>query len=570
MLFRKKTEYTTDDKFLISNLKELVEYNERAYGDKILYHYLESDEVKKFTYRQVKSSVDELGTAFAISGLMGSNIAVIGDTHPHYMTAYYAAANGGGSIVPLDKELDNKAITGFIGIAEVKAVVYTASFNERMANISDELSDVKYFIPISPNERYMKDERFVALDDMLSRGRAALSGGNSAFIDYKVDNEAMAALLFTSGTTGTSKGVMLSHKNLAAATNSSCESMKFFREKDTFVSVLPMNHSYEVTCGHLALSHLGCTTYMNDSVKNALRSFNYFKPSALVLVPLYVETIHKRIWKEIDKKGIRRKVTLAMMLSDGLRKAKLDLRKKLFKDVNAAFGGNLKTIICGGAPLSREVIKDFTSFGIELLEGYGITECSPLVAVNLKGKTKLGSVGPPVKGCSVKIDVTSGDGTGEILVKGDNVMMGYYKNPEATAEVFTSDGWFRTGDIGYVDEDGYVFITGRKKNVIILSNGKNVFPEELEEHLSHNEIIAESVVVGRKNMMGEPVICALIYPDMELCHGKSKEEIYAAVKEAVMTINRHLPTFKHIQDIEIRENEFEKTTTRKIKRFLVS
>ena len=225
--------------------------------------------------------------------------------------------------------------------------------------------------------------------------------------------------------------------------------------------------------------------------------------------------------------------------------------------------------ICGGAPLSKQLIKDFDAFGIDIYEGYGITECSPLVAVNRYKKKKLGSVGPAVIGCEVKIDRDAESETGEILVKGDNVMIGYLNNPEANAEVFTEDGWFRTGDIGYMDSDGYVFITGRKKNVIILSNGKNIFPEELEEHLSHHAIIGECVVIGRASESGETVITAVIYPNPELTVGKSADEVKEMVREAVEITNKSLPTFKHIAAHEIRDTEFEKTTTRKIKRFLV-
>ena len=553
----------------IKDLKDLVESNALLYGDKPLYYYKENKEVISFSHNQMKASVDAIGTAFSLLGIMGKNIAVIGDTHPYYMATYYAAANGGGAIIPLDKELDNEAIAGFLALSKATAIVYTESFNKRIPEIEALATDIKYFIPISPDENYMPSEKYMALSSVIEMGNAAIKDGNTAFTSFTPDREALAALIFTSGTTGTSKGVMLSQKNLATSTNACCDSMYHFNEESTFVSVLPMNHSYEVTTEHLALSHIGCSTYINDSIKNALRSFNYFKPNSLILVPLFVETIHKRIWKEIDKKGMRRKVTMAMVASDFLRKFKIDIRKKVFKEVRQALGGNLSCIVCGGAPLSRELIRDFKSFGIEILEGYGITECSPLVSVNQLGKAKLGSVGTPVLGCSVKIDREPDKDTGEILVKGDNVMMGYLKNPEATAEVFTDDGWFKTGDIGYVDNEGYIFITGRKKNVIILSNGKNVFPEELEEHLYKNEIIGECVVIGRKNASGETAITAVIYPNSELTEGKEKDEIMTLVKSAVEQTNKHLPTFKHIQDVEIRETEFEKTTTRKIKRFLV-
>ena len=552
----------------VNDLKELVEQGANDFGDLPHYYFKENGTVVPYTRNRIREATNELGTAFATLGIMGENVAIIGDTHPYYMVAYYAAANGGGAAVPLDKELDDATIAAFANIAKVAAVVYTASFNKRMPEIAKLIDTAKYFIPLSPDPEYMPSESFISVNDMFERGHKAIEEGNDTFLSFKPDREKMAALLFTSGTTGTSKGVMLSHKNLATAANACVDAMRFTAD-NTFVSVLPMNHSYETTTEHLAMYLLGCPTYINDSVKNVVRSLNYFKPNTLILVPLFVETMYKRIWKEIDKKGIRKKVEKAIKLSNALRKIGIDLRAKLFKDIRNAFGGNLKTIVCGGAPLSKKLIEDFDAFGIEILEGFGITECSPLVAVNRTGKRKFGSVGPAVLGCEVKIDKDETEKTGEILVKGDNVMMGYLNNPEATAEVFTEDGWFRTGDLGYIDKDGYVYITGRKKNLIILSNGKNIFPEEIEEHLAHNEIIAESVVIGRKNDLGEPVISAVIFPNYELCEGKTKEEIFDMVKAAVEDTNKHLPTFKHIQNIELRETEFEKTTTRKIKRFLI-
>ena len=553
----------------ISDLKELVNKNAADYGDKPLYMYKSGKEVLSFSFNQVKEAVEQLGTAFAEMGYAGKSIGVIGEANPYYMVTYYAAANGGGAAVPLDKELDAETIAKFMEIAGAEILVYAESMNKKAPEIAKFAEHAKFFLPIVPNTAYMPDERFIPLSDILEKGKAAIANGNRSFIDFVPDKEAPAAMIFTSGTTGTSKCVLLSQKNLASNCNA-CVDATHFCADNTFVSVLPMNHSYEVTTEHLALSRYGATTYLNDSLKNALKSFGYFKPDSLLLVPLFVETIHKRIWQQIDKKGMRKKVNFAIKLSNTLRKVGIDIRRKLFAEVLDAMGGNLQMVICGGAPLSKHLISDFDAFGIDIYEGYGITECSPLVAVNRYKKKKLGSVGPAVIGCEVKIDKDSPEAeTGEILVKGDNVMIGYLNNPEANAEVFTDDGWFRTGDIGYLDKDGYVYITGRKKNVIILSNGKNIFPEELEEHLSHHDIIGESVIIGRKNDNGETVITAVIYPNPDLTQGKSPEEIGAMVKEAVELTNKALPTFKHIAAHEIRETEFEKTTTRKIKRFLV-
>lgn len=553
----------------IRDLKQLVNVNAEEYGDKPLYCYKSGKEIKTFSYKEMKETVDALGTALAEMGLMGKNIAVIGEANPYYMATYFAAANGGGAAIPLDKELDVETIAAFMDIAEAQLIVYTESFNKKMPEIAKHTKTAKYFVPIVPDNDNMPTEYFVAISDIIAIGKEALENGNRTFVDHTPEQDAMAAMIFTSGTTGTSKCVMLSQKNLASNCNACVDATSFDRDC-TFVSVLPMNHSYEVTTEHLALARYGATTFLNDSIKNALKNFNYFKPTSLLLVPLFVETIHKRIWKEIDKKGKTKTVKFAIKLSNALRKVGIDLRRKLFKEVLSALGGNLNMVICGGAPLSKQLIRDFDAFGIDIYEGYGITECSPLVAVNRYGKKRLGSVGPSVICCEVKIDKNPDEKTGEILVKGDNVMLGYYKNEEATAEVFTEDGWFKTGDIGYTDKDGYIYITGRKKNVIILSNGKNIFPEELEEHLSHNEIVGECVVIGRSSPeSGETVITAVIYPNQELTFKKSSDEIYAMVKDAVDQTNKSLPTFKRIAAFDIRDTEFEKTTTRKIKRFLI-
>ncbi len=559
----------------ISNLKELIDLNAAEYGDKTLYRYRSGKEILEFSHNQVKDTVYGFGTELAQLGILGKNIAVIGDAHPCYMSVYYAASIGGGCIIPLDKELDNKAVSDFLTLSKAVAIAYTPSFNHRIKEIAELTPALEYLFPFAPEDEVLNTQDFITygsakllpFDHAVDRGKKAIESGNTAFSSKRPAPDDVAAIIFTSGTTGTSKGVMLTHKNLAAATNA-CVDCTTFSLTSRMVSVLPMNHSYEVTCEHLALSRYGCTAFLNDSIKNVMRNFKNERPDSLILVPLFVETMHKKIWKEIEKKGLTKKVRVAIKLSAALRKIGIDIRRKLFAAILESFGGELRTIICGGAPLSKTYVRDFDAFGIEIQEGYGITECSPLLAVNRKGEVLPGSVGRTVLGVEVKIDCKAGETTGEILAKGDNVMLGYYENPEATAEAFTEDGFFKTGDIGYIDKKGHIFITGRKKNVIILSNGKNIFPEELEEHLSHHEIIGECVVIGRKTG-AETVITAVIYPSPEHSDGKTKEEIAEAVQAAVTETNKSLPTFKHIGAHEIRDEEFEKTTTRKIKRFLV-
>ncbi|MBQ4575539.1 MAG: AMP-binding protein [Clostridia bacterium] len=552
---------------LVTDMKDMLNLAFTDFADKDLYIYKENGEEKHYTRRNMYNDVAALGTAFAEIGIGKDKIAVIGEANPYYMTAYYAAINGGGVIIPLDKEISEEQIVNFLNLSEASAIVYTGSFNGRLTKHADELTTLKYFIPIAPSETECGDN-IISMAKMIERGNSALAQGKREFVDHVIDPDAMCGLIFTSGTTGTSKGVMLSHRNLATAVNACIHAMEY-DDRDRLVSVLPMNHTYEVTCGHLSVYLIGASVFLNDSLKYVLRNIAAFKPTALVMVPLFLETMHKKVWDEIEKKNLTGKVRAAIKISNGLLKLGIDKRDTFFSQITNAFGGNLRTIVCGGAPISPHIIDDFYAFGINVIEGYGITECSPLLAVNLPGKPVRKSVGKAVLGCEVMIDKTEGEETGEICARGDNVMLGYYKNEEATAEVFTEDGWFRTGDIGYMDKKGNIYITGRKKNVIILSNGKNIFPEEIEEHLAKCSLIKECVVVGRANANGDVVITAVIYPGEELTAEKTVEELRDMIKAEINTINRSLPAYKQVREIDIRTTEFEKTTTRKIKRFLV-
>ena len=564
----------------IKSLRDLVETSAELYGDKILYIYKRGEARYSFSYNDYRRDLYRLGEGMSRIGLMGRTVAVIGESCPEYMTAYIAAVSGGGVIVPLDRDLGHAEIARFADLSGAEAVFYTEQFNDVLPSLAEQMPQVRYFIPIAPAEgsdttdgsSSAGDALILPYSELLALGDKAMEEGDRSFLDYDctADMSQMSALLFTSGTTGTSKGVMLSHANLVASVNAASRGT-IFGPDNTFVDLLPMHHSYEITCGHLGAANLGGTVYINDSLKNTLRSITTFKPDSLIVVPLYVETMHKRIWAEIARKGMTRRVRALMKASSAMHRAGIDIRRKLFKQILDGLGGNLRYIICGGAPLSPELVRDFDAFGIEICEGYGITECSPLIAVNRHGKVRLRSVGQPVDNCEVRIADPSADGTGEIEARGRNVMLGYFGNEEATAEVFTEDGWFRTGDVGCMDADGYIYITGRKKNIIILSNGKNIFPEEIEEHLYTSPLIGECVVIGRKNSAGDTRITAVIYPSDEAVEleGKSEEEKLALIRDAVNTINRSLPVYKQVRDVELRSEEFEKTTTRKIKRFLV-
>lgn len=557
----------------ITSLRDMVVNSAEHYGDKDLYVYKENKEEVHYSYNQLKAECEKIGTALGVLELRGTHIAVIGETSAKITATYIGTVGAGSVIVPLDRELQTEQIANFLNRAECTAIVYAASFNGVITAMADKLPNLSYYIPMkgedSVDEKLPHAPKVLPWDDFLALGKQAMDNGDNSYYEYTPDLEKLCAILFTSGTTGTSKGVMLCERNLCAAAYASCMTTPY-DHTTRLVSVLPQHHTYEMTTTHLAGLNIGVSTFINDSLKYVIRNFASYKPNALVLVPLFVETIYKRINDEIRKKGMTKKVEAGKKLANAALKVGIDIRPKLFSQITGALGGEVKSIICGGAPASAQILRDFYSYGITIYEGYGITECAPLVACNPPvGKPRFGSVGKPVYGVTVKIGKASEeDETGEILVKGDNVMLGYYKNEEATKEVFTEDGWFRTGDIGYVDKDGYIYITGRKKNVIILSNGKNVFPEELEEHLSHCELIKESVVIGRADESGEIAITALIHPDLEKLEGKTDDEIEATIRDAVNDINRELPSFKHMTAVEVRREEFEKTSSRKIKRYL--
>ncbi|MBQ4137691.1 MAG: AMP-binding protein [Clostridia bacterium] len=559
---------------IATDLKQLIYSSAEIYKDKTFYEFKVGKETQKYTYEKYLSDMKAYGTALSSRGLIGKNIAVIGDTHPYWSLTYLTVVNGNGTIVPLDKEISLDAVCDFANLAECVAIAYTGYFNGKITSLAEKLPNIELFIRLNEDDKGVDSPEgvnVIDIADLLNEGQELLNNGNDTYTSIVPDMEKCCSILFTSGTTGTSKGVMLSQKNIITSVNAACALVPFDNTSN-IVSVLPVHHTYEFTCCHLAAFNIGASVYINPSLKYASRSMQYYKPYGLVVVPMFLETVHKKIWANIRDKGIEGKVRAAMKLSNAALKLGVDLRRKLFSDVLSAFGGNIKVIICGGAPIKPEIIEDFNAFGIAVLEGYGITETSPLVSVTPYKAPKIGSVGPAAIGCEAKIDETTldQDGRGEILVRGTNVMLGYYKNPEATAEAFTEDGWFRTGDIGYLDDDGYIFITGRKKNVIILSNGKNVYPEELEENFNNCEYVKEIVVIGRKDEnTGETDIVAITYPDFDSFPELEKDEIKQKALERLKELNSEMPSFKQVGIFEFRDTEFEKTTTKKIKRFLV-
>ncbi len=569
MINRKKTErnYTPAE-----SMKHFAKKIAR-YGDKTAYRYFDRQRnLLSLTYRNLSAKFLQQAAGYAAAGLAGKRIAIIGETSVEWVTSYVAAIAAGGIAVPMDRELDVEQIEGFFAFAEVDAVVYSHSFNEKFATLAEHHPTVKTQIPLDPEKGTYEDRPYILpYAKLMELGEDGVKDG----YDYpdSTDPDRMIEMLFTSGTTGTSKCVALSEKNIISAMNAACETVDFSPE-DAIVSVLPIHHTYEL-CIMLAALNYGMNIAINDSLKHVLKNFALFQPTGLVLVPLFVSTMNKKIWEEAKKGGKDTMLKALTKLSRAARELNFDLRQVFFKQVTGAFGGRLNKIICGGAPLNPELADTFGEFGIDVFEGYGITECSPLIAVSPYYAPKKGSVGPAVPCCEVRIDSDhfndKGFGEGEIQVKGDNVMLGYYKNPEETAKVFTEDGWFCTGDIGYMDNDGYIFITGRKKYVIISDNGKNVFPEEIEEYLTKLDSVAECVVLGRKNPEdGGVLLTAIIYPQLDqFADPKDHAAIEETVNAQIKKLNRKLVSYKQVRNIEFRYEPFEKTTSKKIKRHTV-
>jgi len=448
----------------INDLKELINYTAEKYGDKPAFTFERNSETIRIGYNKFKSDAAALGTAFYNMGIRNEKVGLIGENSYEWIVAYFAVVNSGNTIVPLDKELPAADIKSYIDDSAAKGFVYSDDYSDIVDYLHENGVNIQHCI----NLRY--------IPEMIVRGETLIRNDENFIVDYEVDNEALAALIYTSGTTGNAKGVMLSHFKLTRNAVAACEFIGIFGSN---MLVLPLHHVFGFVAGVCAMMYQGSEIFINSSLKNILSDLEKFKPCNICLVPLFVETFHKKIWdgaKKQGKDGLLRKM---ISISNVLMKIGVDARRLLLKSVLCAFGGNLKLIISGGAPLDAKYARGFREFGINVLNGYGITECSPIVTVNRNKYYRDGSAGQVLRCCEVKIAEPDENGHGEIYVKGDIVMLGYYNNEQATKDAFDGE-WFKTGDIGYMDGDGFLYISGRKKNVIVLSNGKNIYPEELE------------------------------------------------------------------------------------------
>ncbi len=507
------------------------------------------DSYKSITWGECAGQVDALGTALYARGLQNAHICVLGENSYEWILTYFTALCGEMVIVPLDRELPKEKLAELIRFSDAKAVMFSGLYAGIMKELQPGLDGVELFCMAD-------DKGFTSLDTLLEEGNRLLAAGNASYKNSVPGLESLAAIYFTSGTSGDQKGVMLSQKNIVASFHGATKHVDF-GEEDVFLSVLPLHHAYESNCGILAVLHHGVVICFNESLKQFLPNLQLFKPTGMSLVPLITVTLFRQIMDGAKKSGKIKKLQAGMKLSDLLMRLNIDVTDKLFAEVYGALGGRFKKAFVGGAPMNPAITKAFRQLGITLLQGYGITECAPLVAVNREYFYKDDSVGPVLPVCRVKIV------EGEVWVKGDNVMIGYYKNEEATQETM-EDGWLKTGDLGYIDMDGFLYITGRKKNLIILDSGENVSPEELEGYVIDLPLVKEVVVYEDSGS-----IVAEIYHDADYAAAENIADVPGELKRQIDDINRGLPMYKHIRDIRLRDTEFEKTTSKKIIRYKV-
>lgn len=551
----------------IENLKQMLEESAELYKDNTA--YLVKNDKKEYInimYPQVLDDMNALGTALIDLGLKGKRIAVIGENRYEWAISYLAVINGVGVIVPLDKQLPQNEIISCMERAEVDCVIYSGKLQETIDVIAEMEDMASFYINMDLEN---EDGKYLSLKKLINKGKELVKSGNSEYINAKIDIDDMAELLFTSGTTAKSKAVMLSQKNIVYNLHQMCQ-MVHIKDNDVFLSMLPMHHVYECVCGFLVPLYRGAAVAYCEGLRYIQKNLEEAHVSVFLSVPLVFETLYKKIWEAIDKQGKTKLVKTMIKITNILDKIGIHLKRKIFKDIHNQLGGRARLYIAGAAGINPEVSKGFRDFGILAIQGYGLTECAPIVAVNRNNAHKDASVGLPLVGTELMVVNVNEDGVGEIITKGDHVMLGYYENEEATKENL-KDGWFYTGDLGYQDDDGFVYITGRKKNVLITKNGKNVYPEEIEALLNDSDYIEETMVY-LKPVKDDLVLSAEIRVNKEYIEENfkdiSKEELKKIIWEEVKRIQQDLVIYKHIKEIHIRETEFEKTTTLKIKRYL--
>ncbi len=538
-----------------SSFRQAVRHNIYNKGDKVAFMYREKGKIKSVKYTEFYNESICLGNALHKNGLSSKHIACIGDNCYRWIVVFFTMLHSQGVFVPIDRLLPGNDVATVLNHSDAEVIFFTKKFKDTILGIKNEIPNVKTFICIDDEAC----DDFLSYDDLIAQGNELKEGGYSEYEKAPRDRNCLRILIYTSGTTGMAKGVMLSENSVFKdATNG----LKITRLYDSSISLLPLNHVYG-SIGLLAELFCHVTIGINDNIRNVLKNFAEYKPDSAYLVPAFMEAFYKQIWKKIGSKKPLIKTMISM--SDLLRKCGIDVRRKMFKMIIDPFGGNLRKIVSGGAPVRPEIADFFDSIGIDVVNGFGISECSPLISVTREGYEGCDTAGIPIPETEVKIQNPDENGIGEILVKGPQVMLGYYKNQQETDRVIR-DGWFNTEDLGFIDKDGRIHVTGRAKNLIVLKNGKNVFPEEIEKYIQSIPYVAETAVTAIRDEDGSEVgLCAHVYVD-PTSEEATLPDLEAKLRKDVDAVCKPLPIYKQVAKVKLRREEFVKTTSNKIKR----
>ena len=544
------------------SIKHLMEIAVNEAAEKIAFKYRSGEGIREVSFKEFQTETFWLGTALNSLGVASGHIGCSAENSYNWILVYLTALKSEGVFCPIDKELPDEDLINVIHGGDDEVVFCDKRREETFRRIRESLPNVKYFVCF---DRAEDEGEFLSFAKLIEKGKELYEKGDRAYCDMKTaDENALKMLIYTSGTTGLAKGVMLSEHNLVSLVH---YGLKLASIREVGLSVLPYHHSYEAVAGILVAIHRHSTLCINDSLKRVVKNLALYQPGYMYVVPALMEVLYRKMWASIEEKGKTKTVKTGIKLSRFLRAIGIDKRRKIFAELHQALGGNLEKLVCGGAPLRAEIADFFEDIGIICTNGYGITECSPLVSVNTDFINDPKTVGFPMECIDVRIDEPNEDGEGEICVKGDIVMLGYYKNEEATAEVFTEDGYFRTGDYGLVNKKGQIVITGRKKNIIILGNGKNIYPEELEDYIGGIPYVLENIVYADRDESGsEAALAVQCVVDPELLEKEGKEALEAKLKHDVFTVLAKLPTYKQVTKVIIREQPFVITSSKKIRR----
>ena len=560
---------TKSRKMKFTDLKDMLNQTGEVYGDRPAYIF-KTEEKGKFriiTHKEFRENINALGTTLIQMGLKDKRIAVISENRYEWELSYLAVVAGVGVIVPLDKALPDNELESLILRSQVEAIIYSSKYDAIMNTLREKKNtNLKYFISMDLEEN---TQGIYAEKALVEKGKKLLADGNKTYIDAKIDAEKMGIMLFTSGTTAMSKAVMLSHKNLV--TNVMDIIQRFdLTDEDRFLSFLPLHHVFECTVGFLYPISIGGSIAFCEGVKHMAENIKEFEITAMISVPAVFDIIYRKVMKTIEKKGKLANLEKGKKVSQFLLKMKIDLRKQLFKEVHESLGPKLKLVVTGGAALDPETEKGFNDLGFDVEQGYGLTETAPVIAAETPKCRRLGSIGKKFPSVEVKIDDPDEEGVGDLMAKGPSIMLGDYENEEATKSALESDGWFHTGDLARIDKDGFIYISGRKKSVIVLNNGKNVFPEEIETLLNKVEGIKETFVFEKKEDDGDVKVCVEIVYDKELIKElyniEGEENIKEFLWDKVKEVNKLMPKYKYVREMVITEEPLIKTTTLKIKR----